>query len=114
MERWTQAARHFLAAHENMSEYADAVGLDVEFVFRRPDTHYKRKIRGDDTRLRANISRIHTQKPDVDNLVKFVGDCLSGLAFVDDSQITVLNARKRWDHHRAFTKVTIKYFNKSN
>jgi Holliday junction resolvase RusA-like endonuclease len=36
----------------------------------------------------------HTKKPDLDNLVKFISDCLNGLAFQDDSQVVNINAVK--------------------
>lgn len=29
----------------------------------------------------------HTKKPDLDNLVKYINDCMNGIVFVDDSQI---------------------------
>ena len=35
-----------------------------------------------------------TKKPDIDNIVKIVGDALNGLAFADDKQIVVLAAAK--------------------
>ncbi len=36
----------------------------------------------------------HIKKPDVDNLTKFVLDCLNGLIIVDDSQVTEIRAKK--------------------
>ena len=36
----------------------------------------------------------HTKKPDIDNLQKFVLDCLNKLAFEDDSQIVEIRAKK--------------------
>jgi len=36
----------------------------------------------------------HTKKPDIDNLQKFVLDCLNNLAFEDDSQIVEIRAKK--------------------
>jgi len=36
----------------------------------------------------------HTKKPDLDNLLKFVKDCLNGLVWVDDSQIVKVEAKK--------------------
>ena len=38
----------------------------------------------------------HTKKPDLDNLVKFVKDCLNGLAWHDDSQVVKLTATKNY------------------
>uniref|UniRef100_A0A6M3JAY5 Putative endodeoxyribonuclease n=1 Tax=viral metagenome TaxID=1070528 RepID=A0A6M3JAY5_9ZZZZ len=36
----------------------------------------------------------HTKKPDIDNLGKWVLDCLNGIAYQDDSQIIHLASRK--------------------
>ena len=36
----------------------------------------------------------HTKKPDLDNLVKFVKDCLNGIVWKDDSQIAYIETRK--------------------
>ena len=36
----------------------------------------------------------HTKKPDLDNLVKFVKDCLNGHAWHDDSQVVEIAGRK--------------------
>ena len=37
-----------------------------------------------------------TSKPDIDNILKFVNDCLSGLVYNDDRQITTIIASKRY------------------
>ena len=50
-------------------------------------------------------------KPDIDNLVKFVLDMLSGVLFHDDPQITNLRADKDFDLRfgsEGFTMVTIR------
>lgn len=38
----------------------------------------------------------HMKKPDIDNLQKFVLDCLNGILFKDDSQITEIRAKKMY------------------
>ena len=38
----------------------------------------------------------HIKKPDLDNLQKYILDCLNGLAFKDDSQICEIRAKKRY------------------
>lgn len=45
-------------------------------------------------RKRANS--VHAQKPDIDNLLKAVMDALSGVAWVDDSQVWMVRASKWW------------------
>ena len=36
----------------------------------------------------------HVKKPDTDNLLKFVKDCLNGVAWRDDSQVAYVQAKK--------------------
>ncbi len=36
----------------------------------------------------------HMKKPDVDNLTKFILDCLNNLVFVDDAQVCDIRSRK--------------------
>lgn len=39
----------------------------------------------------------HTKKPDLDNLVKWVKDCLNKIAWDDDAQVDSITATKRYD-----------------
>lgn len=41
----------------------------------------------------------HIVKPDTDNLVKWVGDCLTKILWHDDSQIVILHTMKRYGIH---------------
>jgi Holliday junction resolvase RusA-like endonuclease len=41
----------------------------------------------------------HVKRPDLDNLIKFVKDCLNGLAWADDSQVWKVTARKFYATH---------------
>jgi Holliday junction resolvase RusA-like endonuclease len=59
----------------------------IEFVMPRP----KAMI----WKTRSMPSVKHDKKPDLDNLAKAVLDSLSGIAWVDDSQICVLQLCKR-------------------
>lgn len=42
------------------------------------------------------LDRCHTQKPDLDNIVKAITDGLNRIAFADDSQIAAIHATKKW------------------
>ena len=59
--------------------------------------------------LRATAPILHFQKPDADNLQKFVGDCLTNLAYRDDCQINNLTVEKFWTVHNPRTEVTVEY-----
>lgn len=46
----------------------------------------------------CDVERVpHVKKPDLDNLVKFVKDCLNGLAWHDDSQVAEIAGMKVYD-----------------
>ena len=58
-----------------------AVTLTVEFILPKP-----KSVTRDEPFV----------KPDLDKLVRAIGDALTGIAFADDSQVTALVATKRY------------------
>ena len=57
----------------------NAVKLDLVFVFKKAKSCKK---------------TLHTQRPDIDNLLKSILDGLNKVAFVDDCQVVELNSKK--------------------
>lgn len=71
-----------------------AVDIKIFFHFSRPVYHYgSGKNEG---KLKPSSNKHHIVKPDVDNLIKFVLDALTGLYWVDDNQIINISARKMY------------------
>ena len=104
MRRWAEVAARFVPGTQK--RYKGAVKVLIRAIFSRPLGHFKRLGRG----LRATAAKFHTQKPDSDNIGKFVGDCLSGLAFHDDAQVHSLRVEKEWTpDDRARTEVELWY-----
>lgn len=66
-----------------------ALVISMVFLMPIPKGTSKAKV---DAMLDCKIN--HVKKPDVDNLSKWVLDCLSGIAYQDDSQIIYITARK--------------------
>jgi Holliday junction resolvase RusA-like endonuclease len=66
-----------------------AVIANMTFLMPIPKTLRKR-----DVALVDAGEFYHTKKPDLDNLVKFVKDCLNGVAWRDDSQVVKITATK--------------------
>lgn len=65
--------------------------LSVDIIFFMP---VPKSTSGIKKRQMINGVIGHTKKPDIDNLMKFVLDCLNELAFGDDSQICEIRAKK--------------------
>ena len=65
------------------------VYLSLTFFMPIPKSTSKKVL----SAMRKNGVR-HTKKPDLDNMVKFVKDCLNGLVWKDDSQVDELTAKK--------------------
>jgi Holliday junction resolvase RusA-like endonuclease len=66
----------------------------ASFYLPRPKSAYRVAKKG--VSVRSGLSLYHTQKPDLDNLVKLVLDSCNGVVFGDDSQIVELLVRKAW------------------
>lgn len=70
-----------------------SVSIMIAFYFRRPKSHVGAK-----GTTKSKAPRDHTQKPDIDNLIKLVADRITrnGRIWVDDSQVTSITATKHW------------------
>jgi len=91
----TEEGKWLLLAQGQIDEkIIGPVKMICRFVFERPKSHFGTgKNSGV---LKASAPQYHIQKPDVDNLQKFVKDCLNGVAYRDDSQIVSVVALKEW------------------
>jgi Holliday junction resolvase RusA-like endonuclease len=73
--------------------------LNCNFEMPIPKGQAKKILKGDD--------RWHVKKPDLDNLLKFVKDCLNGEAWADDSQVVSVWAEKYYsDDPRTIIQIT--------
>lgn len=67
----------------------EAVRLQIEFIFPPPKSWTKKQ-----QYTAVYERRPVTKRPDLDNLVKFVKDCLSGTVLTDDKLVTRLACEK--------------------
>tara|TARA_R100000781_G_C4037596_1_gene112855 strand:+ start:265 stop:678 length:414 start_codon:yes stop_codon:yes gene_type:complete len=70
------------------------VFIQLIFVLKRPKSHYRTgKYKH---LLKDNLPEYHSFKPDLDNLVKMILDCISGKdkMIVDDCQVCRIQAEK--------------------
>lgn len=79
--------------------------MNVAFYFPHPKSHYRTgKNSGE---LKLGIQELHTKRPDIDNLLKFIADALNGVYFRDDSCICTCHAVKRYSE-RPRTEILIR------
>lgn len=65
----------------------------VDITFKMPIPDY---VKPEDRQKMLNGQIFHDTKPDIDNLVKFILDCMSKQIFDDDCQIPFLYTRKEY------------------
>ena len=65
--------------------FSGPIRLNCSFRLHRPKSHYG--TGRNSGVLKKSAPEFHIVKPDLDNLIKFVKDCLNGLAWKDDSQV---------------------------
>lgn len=84
------------------------VSLSVHFKFIRPKGHYGTGRNA--LLLKKSAPREHVKKPDLSKLVRCVEDALTGIVWVDDSQVTIINTSKRYatDDYPAGAYITIR------
>jgi len=73
------------------------IAVTLHFRLRRPNDHF---VGGKRCQLKDSAPRgFCVGRSDIDNLSKFVLDCLNGLLFMDDRRVVSLTAMKVWDSH---------------
>jgi Holliday junction resolvase RusA-like endonuclease len=82
------------------------ISLDLCFYIQRPNSHFGTgKNKG---KLKPDMPRGCTARPDIDNFIKFVMDALNGIYWKDDAAITHLTAFKVYDSVPR-TEITVVY-----
>lgn len=73
------------------SSYDKAVKMKIEAIFSVPKSYSKKK-----TQKLLDLEASYIHKPDADNIIKCVCDALNGLAYKDDSQISLILIDKKY------------------
>lgn len=93
-EQETEAGKFFLIAREQVKEkLSGPLKVLIFFNFARPKSHYGT---GKNQGKLKDGAPVYYSGKDIDNLCKFVLDCLNGLAWDDDSQIVDIGAIKSY------------------
>lgn len=72
----------------------DAVFVTLGFMFARPKSHYGSGRNAHE--IKRSAPAYKATRPDLDKLVRAVLDALTGIVFVEDSQVAGLSAWKDW------------------
>lgn len=91
-DQTTEEGRWMLEAKQQITSplLEGPLCLDIQFLMPIPKGWPKYQIE----KIYRGDFIYHEKKPDLDNLVKFVKDCLNGLAWKDDSQVAEIHAVK--------------------
>lgn len=73
---------------------AGPVCLIAMFMFQRPKAHYRTGKYANE--LKPSAPHSHQQPPDTSKLIRALEDALTGVVWVDDSQVCWLEAHKLW------------------
>lgn len=90
-------------AMEGRAPFAGPVRLDVDFAFPRPKSHYRTGKRAGELKLSAPTWS--TPRPDLDKLLRALGDALTGVVVRDDAQVVSVEASKRYGSPGAWVSV---------
>ena len=70
------------------------VSVHLHFKIMRPKSHFGTGKNA--LYVRPSAPKTHIQKPDVDKLVRGILDALTGIVFIDDSQVYEIHTTKAW------------------
>jgi len=83
-----------LVKHAPKSPFDGPVFLELVALMPRPKSHYGTGKNADV--LKPSAPEWHTSKPDADNILKMLKDCMNELFFVDDKQVCVSRVAKKY------------------
>jgi len=81
------------------------VQLRAMFYFRRPNSHYGSGRNA--TTLKASAPEMHSQTPDLDKLIRCLGDALTGIVFRDDALIWSMVISRHWTEKQERAEVEV-------
>ena len=94
-QTWLQIAKHRPKLPLEGNIY-----LKLIFYMPRPKSHYRTGKYAHLLKEKCKDIVYHKYKPDLDNLVKYISDVMNKGFYVDDSQICVLQAEKKYGEPR--------------
>ena len=80
-----------MSKYRSHKPYEGLVEANITAIFEVPKSYSKKKAKG---LLETHNNYDH--KPDLDNIAKCILDSLNGVAYKDDSQVTILHVNKEY------------------
>ena len=106
---WREKARLHALAHINLlAQPWDTTGpfrIRVSFHFPRPESHYHHRKEG--RAIKTTAPPHHTTTPDLDKLIRAIGDAGKDILWKDDRVITSIIATKAWAVRDAGADLTV-------
>jgi Holliday junction resolvase RusA-like endonuclease len=95
LQPWRNAiAFEATAAMDGRAPLAGPCRLEATFVFARPKSHYRTGRRAGE--LKPTAPTVCATRPDLDKLLRALGDALTGIVLVDDARIVDVTAAKHY------------------
>lgn len=82
---------NFLRNYPNHIPLEGYIEVNITAIFEVPKSYSKKK-----TKELLESHNNYDHKPDLDNIAKIILDSLNGIAFKDDSQVTILHMNKEY------------------
>lgn len=104
----TEESMFLFECREQLKDFKQikgGVGVLLNFYMQRPKDHFG--TGKNEGKLKPSAPKFHIKKPDIDNLIKFVLDCLNMSTWKDDSQIVLVFAEKKYTEDNPRTEIII-------
>lgn len=81
----------FQSEFPNHKPFEEIIEASITAIFEVPKSYSKKK-----TKELLETHNNYNHKPDLDNIAKIILDSLNGIAYRDDSQVTILHLNKEY------------------
>jgi Holliday junction resolvase RusA-like endonuclease len=81
----------FQSEFPNHKPFEEVIEASITAIFEVPKSYSKKK-----TKELLETHNNYNHKPDLDNIAKIILDSLNGIAYRDDSQVTILHLNKEY------------------
>lgn len=110
-KQWANAVATAAAeAMEGASLLQGPLRLTVLFYFARPKSHFGSGKNF--KQLKASAPERHAQSPDLDKLIRCLGDAMTGIVYQDDRQISCIIASRHWTIEQERADILVDWWSK--